>query len=42
MGWFHHESEEAKAYNTTQAPETHKAKFTHELVAAAASYEVRN
>ncbi|KAJ7165039.1 hypothetical protein C8R46DRAFT_1075204 [Mycena filopes] len=39
MGWFSHDSEEATAYNTASAPETHKAKFTHELIAAAASYE---
>ncbi|KAJ6588534.1 hypothetical protein B0H19DRAFT_1205909 [Mycena capillaripes] len=39
MGWFSHDSEEATAYNTASAPETHKAKLTHELIAAAASYE---
>ncbi|KAJ6591206.1 hypothetical protein DFH09DRAFT_196366 [Mycena vulgaris] len=39
MGWFSHDSEEATAYNTASAPETHKSKFTHELIAAAASYE---
>ncbi|KAF7342044.1 hypothetical protein MVEN_01791700 [Mycena venus] len=39
MGWFSHDSEEATAWNTANAPETHKAKLTHELIAAAASYE---
>ncbi|KAJ6511443.1 hypothetical protein C8R47DRAFT_1095115 [Mycena vitilis] len=34
-----HDSEEHMAYQTATAPETHKAKFTHELIAAAASYE---
>lgn len=38
MGWFHHESDEAQAYNeVTSAP--HKAALSHELIAAAASYE---
>jgi hypothetical protein len=40
MGWFSHDSEESNAWNTASAPETHKSKFTHELIAAAASYEV--
>ncbi|KAJ7757108.1 hypothetical protein B0H16DRAFT_1538087 [Mycena metata] len=39
MGWFSHDSDEATAYNTATHAETHKAKFTHELIAAAASYE---
>ncbi|KAJ7031570.1 hypothetical protein C8F04DRAFT_1109790 [Mycena alexandri] len=39
MGWFSHGSEEETSYNTATHPETHKAKFTHELIAAAASYE---
>ncbi|KAJ7905155.1 hypothetical protein B0H13DRAFT_2334245 [Mycena leptocephala] len=39
MGWFSHDSEESNAWNTASAPETHKSKFTHELIAAAASYE---
>ncbi|KAJ7059387.1 hypothetical protein C8F01DRAFT_989300 [Mycena amicta] len=38
MGFFHHHSDEAKAYEeVTQAP--HKAALSHELIAAAASYE---
>jgi hypothetical protein len=40
MGWFHHESDEANAYNTVNDEGTHKAKLSHELIAAAASYEV--
>ncbi|KAJ7507378.1 hypothetical protein B0H11DRAFT_1903310 [Mycena galericulata] len=39
MGWFSHDSSEADAHNTVNAPETHKSKLTHELIAAAASYE---
>ncbi|KAJ7789908.1 hypothetical protein B0H14DRAFT_2535763 [Mycena olivaceomarginata] len=39
MGWFHHESDEAQAYNTVNDEGTHKAKLSHELIAAAASYE---
>ncbi|KAI0770760.1 putative phosphoglycerate mutase family protein [Irpex lacteus] len=38
MGWFEHDSDEAKAYHeVTNAP--HKAALSHELIAAAASYE---
>ncbi|KAJ7219010.1 hypothetical protein B0H12DRAFT_325588 [Mycena haematopus] len=38
MPWFHHESDEAQAYQeVTNAP--HKAALSHELIAAAASYE---
>ncbi|KAE9409003.1 putative phosphoglycerate mutase family protein [Gymnopus androsaceus JB14] len=38
MGFFHHESDQAQAYNeVTNAP--HKAALSHELIAAAASYE---
>ncbi|KAF7365755.1 1 concanamycin induced protein c [Mycena venus] len=38
MGWFHHESDEAQAHNeVVNAP--HKAALSHELIAAAASYE---
>ncbi|KAJ6453532.1 hypothetical protein C8R45DRAFT_1038988 [Mycena sanguinolenta] len=38
MGFFHHESDEAQAYQeVTNAP--HKAALSHELIAAAASYE---
>nr|VWO97756.1 Patatin-like phospholipase domain-containing protein (EC [Ganoderma boninense] len=38
MGFFHHESDEAQAYEqVTNAP--HKAELSHELIAAAASYE---
>ncbi|KAF7317406.1 hypothetical protein HMN09_00476900 [Mycena chlorophos] len=38
MPFFHHESDEAQAYEqVTQAP--HKAALSHELIAAAASYE---
>ncbi|KAJ3848236.1 hypothetical protein EV368DRAFT_49715 [Lentinula lateritia] len=40
MGFFHHESDEAQAYDqVVNAP--HKAELSHELIAAAASYEVR-
>ncbi|KAF9060841.1 hypothetical protein BDP27DRAFT_1236110 [Rhodocollybia butyracea] len=39
MGFFHHESDEAQAYNeVVNAP--HKAQLSHELIAAAASYEI--
>ncbi len=39
MGFFHHDSDEAQAYEqVTNAP--HKAELSHELIAAAASYEV--
>ncbi|EIW76129.1 hypothetical protein CONPUDRAFT_110841 [Coniophora puteana RWD-64-598 SS2] len=38
MGWFSDDSEQAQAYDTvTNAP--HKAELSHELLAAAASYE---
>ncbi|KAG6816158.1 hypothetical protein H0H87_008292 [Tephrocybe sp. NHM501043] len=38
MGWFSDDSEQAEAYNqVTNAP--HKAALSHELIAAAASYE---
>ncbi|KIM52808.1 hypothetical protein SCLCIDRAFT_32381 [Scleroderma citrinum Foug A] len=38
MGWFSSDSDEAQAYETvTNAP--HKAQLSHELIAAAASYE---
>ncbi|KAL4062854.1 hypothetical protein V8B97DRAFT_1916095 [Scleroderma yunnanense] len=38
MGWFNDDSEQANAYNEVMnAP--HKAKLSHELIAAAASYE---
>ncbi|KAJ6540324.1 hypothetical protein B0H19DRAFT_855900, partial [Mycena capillaripes] len=38
MGFFHHESDEAQAYHeVNNAP--HKAALSHELIAAAASYE---
>ncbi|KAL4062853.1 hypothetical protein J3A83DRAFT_4300909 [Scleroderma citrinum] len=38
MGWFSSDSNEAQAYEqVTNAP--HKAKLSHELIAAAASYE---
>ncbi|KAJ3862692.1 hypothetical protein EV359DRAFT_12334, partial [Lentinula novae-zelandiae] len=41
MGFFHHESDEAQAYDqVVNAP--HKAELSHELIAAAASYEVRH
>ncbi|EDR09954.1 uncharacterized protein LACBIDRAFT_293775 [Laccaria bicolor S238N-H82] len=40
MGLFHHESDEAKAYETVNnATKEHKAHLSHELIAAAASYE---
>ncbi|KAF4575060.1 hypothetical protein EYR40_005207 [Pleurotus pulmonarius] len=38
MGWFSDDSDEAQAYNqVVNAP--HKAELSHELIAAAASYE---
>ncbi|CDO75598.1 hypothetical protein BN946_scf184858.g38 [Trametes cinnabarina] len=38
MGFFHHNSDEAQAYEqVVNAP--HKAELSHELIAAAASYE---
>ncbi|TFK43501.1 hypothetical protein BDQ12DRAFT_731517 [Crucibulum laeve] len=38
MGWFSDDSDQAQAYNTvTNAP--HDASLSHELIAAAASYE---
>ncbi|KAJ7205728.1 hypothetical protein GGX14DRAFT_644224 [Mycena pura] len=38
MGFWHHDSDEAQAYEeVTNAP--HKAALSHELIAAAASYE---
>ncbi|KIM43851.1 hypothetical protein M413DRAFT_443731 [Hebeloma cylindrosporum] len=38
MGWFSDDSDEATAYDTVvNAP--HKAELSHELIAAAASYE---
>ncbi|KAF8805503.1 CipC-like protein [Phlegmacium glaucopus] len=38
MGWFGSDSDQAQAYDeVTNAP--HKAKLSHELLAAAASYE---
>ncbi|KAJ7908378.1 hypothetical protein B0H13DRAFT_1617535 [Mycena leptocephala] len=38
MGWFSDDSDEAQAYDqVTSAP--HKAALSHELIAAAASYE---
>ncbi|KAF8630576.1 hypothetical protein AX17_005388 [Amanita inopinata Kibby_2008] len=38
MGWFSDDSEQAQAYDqVTSSP--HKAELSHELIAAAASYE---
>jgi len=38
MGWFNDDSDQAQAYEqVTNAP--HKAELSHELIAAAASYE---
>ncbi|KAI0068835.1 hypothetical protein BV25DRAFT_1817748 [Artomyces pyxidatus] len=38
MGWFHDQSNEAQSYEqATNAP--HKAKLSHEIIAAAAAYE---
>ncbi|KIK03211.1 hypothetical protein K443DRAFT_676874 [Laccaria amethystina LaAM-08-1] len=40
MGLFHHESDAAKAYDQVNgASKEHKAHLSHELIAAAASYE---
>ncbi|KAF8805501.1 hypothetical protein BYT27DRAFT_7192531 [Phlegmacium glaucopus] len=41
MGLFHHESDEAKAHDQV-TNSGHKAALSHELVAAAASYEAAN
>lgn len=39
MGWFSDDSDQAQAYDeVVNAP--HKAQLSHELIAAAASYEV--
>jgi len=37
MGWFSHDSEEAKAHDAVNSS-PHKAALSHELIAAAASY----
>jgi hypothetical protein len=37
MGWFSPDSEEAKSHETVNSS-PHKAKLTHEVIAAAASY----
>ncbi|GIK03808.1 hypothetical protein Aspvir_007882 [Aspergillus viridinutans] len=42
MGWFSDDSEQAQAYDAYQSftdRDEHKAKVSHELIAAAASYE---
>ncbi|KAF5859560.1 hypothetical protein ETB97_002735 [Aspergillus alliaceus] len=42
MGWFDHDSEQAESYKQLQnynGSEEHKAKFSHELIAGAASFE---
>ncbi|TEB35713.1 hypothetical protein FA13DRAFT_1788324 [Coprinellus micaceus] len=41
MGWFSDDSDQAQAYDqVVNAP--HKAELSHELIAAAASYEAKN
>lgn len=40
MGWFSHDSDEASAYNSVTNESTHKSEISHQLIAAAASYEV--
>jgi len=37
MGWFSHDSEEAQAHETVENA-GHKAHFSHELIASAASF----
>ncbi|KAJ7364012.1 hypothetical protein B0H14DRAFT_2665365 [Mycena olivaceomarginata] len=39
MGWFSHDSDEASAYNSVTNESTHKSEISHQLIAAAASYE---
>ncbi|KAI0320815.1 hypothetical protein OF83DRAFT_1274953 [Amylostereum chailletii] len=42
MGWFSDDSDEAQAYDQAGSPVVnapHKAELSHELIAAAASYE---
>ncbi|KIM52803.1 hypothetical protein SCLCIDRAFT_32378 [Scleroderma citrinum Foug A] len=39
MGWFSHDSDEAKAHSEVTGETPHKAKLSHELIAAGASYE---
>jgi hypothetical protein len=41
MGWFDHDSEEARHYQEFQNTprEEHEAKFSHELIGGAAAYE---
>ncbi|KAJ7650288.1 hypothetical protein FB45DRAFT_859113 [Roridomyces roridus] len=38
MGFFHHDSDEAQAYNQLEGNPHHKAEVSHELLAGAASY----
>lgn len=38
MGLFHHDSEQAQAYNQV-VHKPHEAEWSHELIASAASYE---
>ncbi|GAA5826540.1 hypothetical protein JCM5353_003045 [Sporobolomyces roseus] len=39
MGFFHHDSEQAQAYNRVQNEEPHQSSFSHELIAGAAAFE---
>ncbi|GAA5940509.1 DUF3759 domain-containing protein [Sporobolomyces koalae] len=39
MGFFHHQSEQAQAYDMVQNQEPHQSSWTHEAVAAAAAFE---
>ncbi|GAA6015292.1 hypothetical protein JCM11491_001001 [Sporobolomyces phaffii] len=39
MGFFHHQSEEAQAYNTVQNEQPHESSWSHELLAGAAAFE---
>ncbi|KAI9052959.1 hypothetical protein LZ554_003231 [Drepanopeziza brunnea f. sp. 'monogermtubi'] len=40
MGWFDGKTHEAEAYQQYQdAPDEHKAKFSHELIGGAAAFE---
>ncbi|GAA5996064.1 hypothetical protein JCM5350_007955 [Sporobolomyces pararoseus] len=39
MGFFHHESEQAQAYNKIKNEQPHESSWSHELIAAGACFE---
>ncbi|GAA5960643.1 hypothetical protein JCM3765_005887 [Sporobolomyces pararoseus] len=39
MGFFHHESEQAQAYNQVQNEQPHESSWTHEIIAGAACFQ---